>query len=99
MSRKMSLPTAIVMAAQRQYPKMLAAAVAHIGVDPPYGKEKIDSRTYDQRLVRMLPEQLAAMAQSDPQGAQQAQQRLGSLQERADSETPLPGQGTWEGES
>lgn len=97
MKRKVSMPTAIVQAAQARYPQVLDAAVQHIGVNPPYGKEKIDARTRDQQLVRMLPEQIQSLAATDPQGYMNAQERLSTLRERAAEQPPLPAPDSYEG--
>ena len=91
------MPTAIVQAAQKRYPQMLNAAVEHIGIDPPYGKEKIDPRTRDNQLVRMLPDQIQALAQTDPKAYMNAQERLSTLRERAAGEPPLPSPDAYEG--
>ncbi len=96
--KKVSMPTAIVQAAQKRYPQILAAAVQHIGVDPAYGKQKISSQSYDNQLVRMLPDQLAALAQTDPQAYGEAQQRLADIRQKNDAEPKIPGQGQYEGD-
>jgi len=96
MKRKMNTMTAIVQMAQKQYPVQLKAAVDHIGIDPPYGKEKIDPRTRDARLVRMLPEDLQALAQSDPKAYADASDRLAVLRQRAAQETASPAPDAYE---
>lgn len=97
MRSRVSMPTAIVQAAQKRYPQMLNAAVEHIGIDPPYGKEKIDPRTRDNQLVRMLPTDLQALAQTDPKAYMNVQERLQVLQDKASQQEPLPAQGAFEG--
>ena len=94
--KKVSMPTAIVQAAQKRYPQILSAAVQHIGVDPPYGKQKVTSQTYDNQLVRMLPDQLAQLAQTDPAAAQSANARIATLRQKAAGQIPLPAQDSYE---
>ena len=97
MRAKVNKMTATVQQAQAMYPGRLAAAVDYIG-QPAYGKQQIDRRTADNQLVRMLPDQLQALAQTDPQAYTNAQDRLATLRERAADQESLPGQGTYEGQ-
>ena len=98
MKRRVNIATEIVQRAQRSYPTVLKGVVDYIG-NPPYGKEVVARRTSDQRLVRMLPDELQALAASDPKAYMDAQQRLETLRERAADREPLPGAGAFEGES
>ena len=96
MKQKVNQMTAIVQRAQQMYPERLEAAVNALGVNPPYGKKVVDSRTRDNQIVRMLPADLQALAQSDPQQYMKTQERLQVLQQRAAGEAPLPAQGDFE---
>jgi hypothetical protein len=97
MKRKVNLATEIVQRAQRAYPAVLDGVVNYIG-QPPYGKEVVGRQTSDNRLVRMLPDELQALAASDPKAYMDAQQRLETLRERAATREPLPGADAFEGE-
>ena len=99
MNRKVSMPTAIVQRAQQLYPERLQGAVDYLGTNPPYGKERITRAKADNQLVRMLPDQLQALAQSDPKAYMDAQQRLATLQDKSTNQEPLPAQGAFEGQS
>lgn len=96
MKQRMNQMTAIVQRAQQLYPDRLEAAVNALGVNPPYGKKVVDSRTRDKQILSMPPDQLAALAQSDPQQYMKTQERLQVLQQRAAGEAPLPGRDTFE---
>lgn len=96
MKQKVNQMTAIVQRAQQMYPERLEAAVNALGVNPPYGKKVVDSRTRDRQILSMPQDQLAALAQSDPQQYMKAQERLQALQQRAAGEAPLPGRDTFE---
>lgn len=97
MSRKMNPATSIVQRAQGMYPKYLKSVVNYFG-DVPYGQQRVSQKTADQRLARMSPEEMAQLAMTDPVQALTAQRRLQTLQERSQSDAPLPAQGEFEGE-
>jgi hypothetical protein len=96
MRQKVNMATAIVQRAQQMYPQRLSSAVEMIGVNPPYGKKVVDARTRDDQIVRLLPADLAALAQTNPQEYMKTQERLQVLQQRASAQGPLPAQGTFE---
>lgn len=97
MTRKVNMMTDIVQRAQAMYPGRLQAAVQYIG-QPAYGKKIVDRRTSDAALVRMLPDQIAALAQTDPKTYMDSQERLSTLRQRAAGMPPLPAPGDYEGE-
>lgn len=91
--RKSNPATDAVVLAQKTYPKNLSAVVDYFG-SIPYGKQKVDSRTYDRQITRMSPEDMVHLSATDPVGYAKAQQRLQALSDRADP--PLPAQDTYE---
>lgn len=94
---KMSLPTQAVLDARKKYPDVLKSVASYFG-EVPYMTQRMDSRAADKKLVQMTPEQMTALAQSDPAGAEQAAARIQTLQARQAGQPPLPAQDTYEPE-
>lgn len=79
---KVSPATEIVRRAQSLYPERLASVKAYMG-DIPYGKQLVSPRTADKRLVEMTPDALYQLSIQDPVAAEQAAQRIATLDARA----------------
>jgi hypothetical protein len=86
---KINPATSAVQRAQKNYPKALAAVKAYMG-PVPYGKQPIDPRTADRRLLAMTPESMTQLAMTDPAAAESAAQRIQQLEVRAAARPPLP---------
>jgi len=88
--------TQAVLMARKKYPDILGSVVAKLNTPAPYMKQKLDPRTVDQRLLRMTPDDMIALARTDPAAAEEAAARIAELEAKA---PPLPpGMGEWEGE-
>jgi len=91
---KVSRATQVVLDARKKYPEVLKGVVSHLG-NPPYMKEKLDYRTRDKQLLQMTPDEMIALARTDPAAAEEAAQRIHELEQKA---PPLPpGMGDFEG--
>ena len=91
-----SQATAAVLMARARYPKILEAIVHKVNAPAPYMKEKIDYRARDKQLLMMGPDEMIALARTDPAAAEAAAARIAELEARAE---PLPpGMGEFEGE-
>ena len=93
--RKVSPATEIVQRAQFLYPDRVASVKAYFG-EIPYGKELVSPRTADKRLTQMTPEDLFALSMTNPIAAEQAAQRIESLDARAAALPHLPGEADFE---
>jgi len=89
--------TKVVQRAQTQYPKNFKAVSAYFG-SIPYGQQQISAAAADKNLVQMTSEQMSNLAATNPIQALTAQRRLQTLQDKAQAEPPLPGQGQFEGQ-
>lgn len=98
MARKVNLATEIVQRAQSMYPDYLKSAVDYIGANPPYGKKVVSPQTRDKQIARMLPQDIAALAATDPQAYMKTVERLQELQQRASTSEPLPAPDAYEGD-
>lgn len=92
---KTSLPTDIVIAARHKYPDRVNAVKSYFG-EVPYLQERLDPRTADKRLQQMTPEQMMELARNDPAGAEEAAQRIATLEARQAAIPPPPLQDEWE---
>jgi hypothetical protein len=96
---KVSKATQVVLTARAKYPEILQGAIAYLGgSELPYMQERLDPRTADKRLMQMTTDQMAELARTDPAAAEQAAQRIATLEARQAAIPPAPLQDTWEPE-
>lgn len=57
---------------------------------------KVDARTMDKYLMNITPEEMANIAASDPQRAEQYAARVNTLEQRLASKPPMPAQDSYE---
>src|SRR5687768_13060056 len=84
---RVSQITEAVLMARKKYPKVLEGVVAKLNSPAPYMKQKLDPRTADRRLSTMSPDDMIALARTDPAAAEAAAARLFELEQKA---PPLP---------
>lgn len=96
---KVSRATQIVLDARSKYPGVLEGVTAYLGGrDLPYMQQRLDPRTADKRLLQMDVNQMAELARTDPAAAEQAAQRIATLEARQAAVPPAPLQDEWEPE-
>lgn len=98
MRQRANLMTDIVQRAQKMYPERLQQTIDQLSGGIPYGKERIDQRTYDKRVARMTEDDLTTLAQSDPLAYMDAVDRLRVLRSRASQDEPQIAPDAYEGE-
>lgn len=86
--RKVSTPTEIVQRAQFLYPQRLESVKSYFG-STPYGKTEVSPRTADKRLTEMTPDSMYALSLQNPVAAEQAAQRIATLDARAAALPPV----------
>lgn len=87
---KVNQLTKVVLAARAAYPKNLDAILGTLTSPAPYMKQAIDQRTMDRQLRSMSPEDMAAVAQTDPNLAESYAKRIHELTVSAPPVADLP---------
>lgn len=84
---KVSPATQIVLDTRALYVKRLREVVKHYGAIP-YMQQRVDTRTADRQTAMMTPEDLMAMAQTNPAQAEAIAKRAEELRVRAEQNPP-----------
>lgn len=84
---KVSAATQTVLDARALYVKRLRETVQTYGAIP-YMHQRVDTRTADRQTAMTTPEDLMAMAQTDPQRAEATAKRAEELRVRAEQNPP-----------
>lgn len=85
--QKVSPATQTVLDARALYVKRLRETVQQYGAIP-YMKQRVDTRTADRQTAMMSPEDLMAMAQTNPAQAEATAKRAEELRIRAEQNPP-----------
>jgi len=84
---KVSLATQTVLDSRALYVKRLRETVQQYG-QIPYMHQKVDTRTADRQAAMMTPEDLMAMAQTNPAQAEATARRAEELRVKAEQNPP-----------